>query len=99
MKLLKSFLMFCNQPVSVCMKQAADAGKKFIAGAVTVGAGAVASVKSEVAMAQTTISTTEVTAFLEDQVVVAIAAIGAVFLLVAVVFAGYRWARGAASGS
>jgi hypothetical protein len=51
------------------------------------------------AMAQTTIDTTEVTGFITGQIVTGIGAIGAVFLLVAVVFAGYRWIRGAAGGN
>lgn len=50
-------------------------------------------------MAQTTIATTAVEDFLENQVIVGIGAIGAVMLLVAVVFAGYRWVRGAAGGN
>lgn len=46
-----------------------------------------------------TIDTSEVTTFLQDNVITGIAAIGGIMLLVAVVFAGYRWVRGAAGGN
>ena len=62
----------------------------------------VGSVVAPMARAQTaapTIDTTSVTTFLQENVITGIAAIGGIMLLVAVVFAGYRWVRGAAGGN
>lgn len=54
------------------------------------------------AHAQTTppsIDTTAVTDFISGDVIAGIAAVGAVMLLVAATFAGFRWVRGAAGGN
>lgn len=52
------------------------------------------------AQAQTeTIDTTAVTSFITGEIVTGIAAVGAVFLIVAATFAGFRWVRGAAGGN
>lgn len=82
------------------MAQKAKEGGKALAVAGTVAVSMMAAPVSEV-YAQTgpTIDTAAVTDFLSNQVVVGIGSIGAGMLLVAVVFAGYRWIRGAAGGN
>ena len=57
-----------------------------------------ASVVASPVMAQE-IDTTAVTGFITGEIVAGIAAVGAVFLIVAATFAGFRWVRGAAGGN
>ncbi|WP_029890770.1 major capsid protein [Polycyclovorans algicola] len=59
------------------------------------------SVVASPVLAQTepTIDTAGVTSFITGEIVTGIAAVGAVFLIVAATFAGFRWVRGAAGGN
>ncbi|MFC4251520.1 major capsid protein [Sinimarinibacterium flocculans] len=56
---------------------------------------------SPMALAQTgpTIDVSSVTGFIDGQLIPGLGTIGTAFLLVAVLFAAYRWIRGAAGGN
>lgn len=83
------------------LQRISDYTSRFQLFALGVCAFVVSALAAPSAFAQTapTIDTSGVESFLTDEVVTGIAAIGGIMLLVAVVFAGYRWVRGAAGGN